>query len=177
MLWLFLEHSQQVTLKGTFGKCFNTGGGAGTENEGVGGGAAAGVGVGFDGAGNGVDVDIVGKVKQVMVGQMSFMDQAKETKAIHLVVTVEDFRREETGAGSSPSLSFRISALQRCCTAFLVLFAGNEESDGTVGANDRVGASGIVSSGVGSSCSVSRWRPQKVDKRMVLEYTHGLFIT
>jgi hypothetical protein len=27
------------------------------------------------------------------------------------------------------------------------------------------------------SCSVSRWRPQKVDKRMVLEYTHGLFIT
>ncbi len=26
-------------------------------------------------------------------------------------------------------------------------------------------------------CSVSRWRPQKVDKRMVLEYTHGLFIT
>jgi hypothetical protein len=28
-----------------------------------------------------------------------------------------------------------------------------------------------------SSCSVSRWRPQKVDKRMVLEYTHGLFIT
>ncbi len=23
----------------------------------------------------------------------------------------------------------------------------------------------------------SRWRPQKVDKRMVLEYTHGLFIT
>jgi hypothetical protein len=28
-----------------------------------------------------------------------------------------------------------------------------------------------------SYCSVSRWRPQKVDKRMVLEYTHGLFIT
>jgi hypothetical protein len=27
------------------------------------------------------------------------------------------------------------------------------------------------------NCSVSRWRPQKVDKRMVLEYTHGLFIT
>jgi hypothetical protein len=27
------------------------------------------------------------------------------------------------------------------------------------------------------TCSVSRWRPQKVDKRMVLEYTHGLFIT
>ncbi len=27
------------------------------------------------------------------------------------------------------------------------------------------------------ACSVSRWRPQKVDKRMVLEYTHGLFIT
>jgi hypothetical protein len=27
------------------------------------------------------------------------------------------------------------------------------------------------------SCSVSRWRPQKVDKRMVLEHTHGLFIT
>jgi hypothetical protein len=26
-------------------------------------------------------------------------------------------------------------------------------------------------------CSVSRWRPQKVDKPMVLEYTHGLFIT
>ncbi len=26
------------------------------------------------------------------------------------------------------------------------------------------------------SCSVSRWRPQKVDKRMVLEHTHGLFI-
>ncbi len=26
-------------------------------------------------------------------------------------------------------------------------------------------------------CSVSRWRPQKVDKRMVLVYTHGLFIT
>jgi hypothetical protein len=26
-------------------------------------------------------------------------------------------------------------------------------------------------------CSVLRWRPQKVDKRMVLEYTHGLFIT
>jgi hypothetical protein len=26
-------------------------------------------------------------------------------------------------------------------------------------------------------CSVSRWRPQKVDKRMVLEHTHGLFIT
>ncbi len=26
-------------------------------------------------------------------------------------------------------------------------------------------------------CSVSRWRPHKVDKRMVLEYTHGLFIT
>ncbi len=26
-------------------------------------------------------------------------------------------------------------------------------------------------------CSLSRWRPQKVDKRMVLEYTHGLFIT
>ncbi len=26
-------------------------------------------------------------------------------------------------------------------------------------------------------CSVSRWRPQKVDKCMVLEYTHGLFIT
>jgi hypothetical protein len=24
-------------------------------------------------------------------------------------------------------------------------------------------------------CSVSRWRPHKVDKRMVLEYTHGLF--
>ncbi len=29
----------------------------------------------------------------------------------------------------------------------------------------------------GMNCSVSRWRPQKVDKRMVLEYTHGLFIT
>ncbi len=27
------------------------------------------------------------------------------------------------------------------------------------------------------TCSVSRWRPHKVDKRMVLEYTHGLFIT
>ncbi len=27
------------------------------------------------------------------------------------------------------------------------------------------------------NCSVSRWRPQKVDKCMVLEYTHGLFIT
>ncbi len=27
------------------------------------------------------------------------------------------------------------------------------------------------------TCSLSRWRPQKVDKRMVLEYTHGLFIT
>jgi hypothetical protein len=27
------------------------------------------------------------------------------------------------------------------------------------------------------NCSASRWRPQKVDKRMVLEYTHGLFIT
>ncbi len=27
------------------------------------------------------------------------------------------------------------------------------------------------------TCSVSRWRPQKVDKRMVLEHTHGLFIT
>ncbi len=26
-------------------------------------------------------------------------------------------------------------------------------------------------------CSVSRWRPHKVDKCMVLEYTHGLFIT
>jgi hypothetical protein len=26
-------------------------------------------------------------------------------------------------------------------------------------------------------CSVSRWRLHKVDKRMVLEYTHGLFIT
>jgi hypothetical protein len=26
-------------------------------------------------------------------------------------------------------------------------------------------------------CSISQWRPQKVDKRMVLEYTHGLFIT
>jgi hypothetical protein len=28
-----------------------------------------------------------------------------------------------------------------------------------------------------TTCSLSRWRPQKVDKRMVLEYTHGLFIT
>jgi hypothetical protein len=28
-----------------------------------------------------------------------------------------------------------------------------------------------------SLCSVSWWRPHKVDKRMVLEYTHGLFIT
>ncbi len=28
-----------------------------------------------------------------------------------------------------------------------------------------------------TKCSVSRWRPHKVDKRMVLEYTHGLFIT
>jgi hypothetical protein len=27
------------------------------------------------------------------------------------------------------------------------------------------------------NCSVSRWRPQKVDKRMVLKHTHGLFIT
>jgi hypothetical protein len=27
------------------------------------------------------------------------------------------------------------------------------------------------------SCSVSQWRPQKVHKHMVLEYTHGLFIT
>jgi hypothetical protein len=27
------------------------------------------------------------------------------------------------------------------------------------------------------NCSVLRWRLQKVDKRMVLEYTHGLFIT
>ncbi len=27
------------------------------------------------------------------------------------------------------------------------------------------------------TCSLSRWRPQKVDKRMVLEHTHGLFIT
>jgi hypothetical protein len=26
-------------------------------------------------------------------------------------------------------------------------------------------------------CSVSWWRPHKVDKRMVLVYTHGLFIT
>ncbi len=26
-------------------------------------------------------------------------------------------------------------------------------------------------------CSWSRQRPQKVDKRMVLEHTHGLFIT
>jgi hypothetical protein len=30
---------------------------------------------------------------------------------------------------------------------------------------------------VTDSCSVSRGRPHKVDKRMVLEYTHGLFIT
>jgi hypothetical protein len=30
---------------------------------------------------------------------------------------------------------------------------------------------------VDMNCSVSRWRPHKVDKRMVLEYTHGLFIT
>jgi hypothetical protein len=29
----------------------------------------------------------------------------------------------------------------------------------------------------GSQCSWSRRRPQKVDKRMVLEHTHGLFIT
>jgi hypothetical protein len=28
-----------------------------------------------------------------------------------------------------------------------------------------------------ADCSVSRWRPHKVDKRMVREYTHGLFIT
>jgi hypothetical protein len=29
-----------------------------------------------------------------------------------------------------------------------------------------------------STCSVSSpWRPHKEDKRMVLEYTHGLFIT
>jgi hypothetical protein len=29
-----------------------------------------------------------------------------------------------------------------------------------------------------TSCSVpSPWRPHKEDKRMVLEYTHGLFIT
>ncbi len=28
-----------------------------------------------------------------------------------------------------------------------------------------------------STCSWSRRRPQKVDKRMVLEHTHGLFIT
>jgi hypothetical protein len=28
-----------------------------------------------------------------------------------------------------------------------------------------------------NSSSVSQWRLQKVDKRMVLEYTHGLFIT
>jgi hypothetical protein len=28
-----------------------------------------------------------------------------------------------------------------------------------------------------SSCSVSRWRPHEVDKRMVLVHTHGLFIT
>jgi hypothetical protein len=33
------------------------------------------------------------------------------------------------------------------------------------------------SSGEEGKCSVSRWRPHKVDKRMVLEYTHGLFIT
>jgi hypothetical protein len=30
---------------------------------------------------------------------------------------------------------------------------------------------------VDEECSVSWWRPHKVDKRMVLEYTHGLFIT
>jgi hypothetical protein len=30
---------------------------------------------------------------------------------------------------------------------------------------------------VHAECSVSQWRPQKVDKRMVLEHTHGLFIT
>jgi hypothetical protein len=29
----------------------------------------------------------------------------------------------------------------------------------------------------GGNCSVSRWRPQKVDKRMYLDYTQGLFIT
>jgi hypothetical protein len=38
----------------------------------------------------------------------------------------------------------------------------NVQSDGVVGKkwND-------------ATCSVSRWRPQKVDKRMVLVYTHG----
>jgi hypothetical protein len=34
-----------------------------------------------------------------------------------------------------------------------------------------------IFSGWRFSGSVSRWRPQKVDKRMALEYTHGLFIT
>ncbi len=28
-----------------------------------------------------------------------------------------------------------------------------------------------------NNCSVSRWRPHEVDKRMVLVHTHGLFIT
>jgi hypothetical protein len=35
----------------------------------------------------------------------------------------------------------------------------------------------LLVSGGHVKCSVSRWRPQKVDKRMVLEHTHGLFIT
>ncbi len=35
----------------------------------------------------------------------------------------------------------------------------------------------IPSKRVIPNCSVSRRRPQKVDKRMVLEHTHGLFIT
>jgi hypothetical protein len=41
----------------------------------------------------------------------------------------------------------------------------------------RVEGNKIEKGHVRGKCSVSLWRPQKVDKRMVLEYTHGLFIT
>ncbi len=53
---------------------------------------------------------------------------------------------------------------------------GGEEKgrDATVHDGEEKGRDAIVHD---DECSVSRWRPQKVDKRMVLEYTHGLFIT
>ncbi len=39
------------------------------------------------------------------------------------------------------------------------------------------GPSRQIRSALKRYCSVSRWRTQKVDKRMVLDHTHGLFIT
>ncbi len=67
----------------------------------------------------------------MMVGQVEMStEQAEAAKVTHLAAVVDDRRREETGAGSSLLNVHLNLCLTSCHVCFLVIFAGDEESDG-----------------------------------------------